>query len=186
MNASSRAEDGMKTYSFITKTKKTQTTGSVAKAALGVIAVAVVGTAGFLVYAKGKPLSENPLAQITQSLQPKTADAKAETQKSESAPAALSESAPSTSAPATQDAPPSEPATASVAAKATPLPLRVAPNGMVFLAKRVTISRDTGISSFSEGTLMLVKSKTGGKIKGTINGVTVEVPASDTATTFQP
>jgi hypothetical protein len=33
---------------------------------------------------------------------------------------------------------------------------------------------------------MLVKSKAGGKIKGSINGVIVEVPASHTAATFQP
>lgn len=186
MNASSRSEDGMKTNLLITKTKKAQAAGSVAKVALGVVAVAVVGTAGFLVYAKGKPLSENPLAQITQSIQSKVSDAKAETQKSESAPAAPSESAPVASAPETQDAPPTGAATSSVAAQATPLPLRVAPDGMVFLAKRVTITRDTGISSFSEGTLMLVKSKAGGKIKGSINGVIVEVLASDTAPTFQP
>jgi cytoskeletal protein RodZ len=145
MNASSRTEDGMKTYSFITKREKTREAGSVAKAALGVVAVAVVGTAGFLVYAKGKPLSENPLAQITQAIQSKAPDSKAEAQKSESAPAAPTDSAPVASAPETQDAPPSEPATASVTAKATPLPLRVAPDGMVFLASG---SPSRGIQGF--------------------------------------
>jgi hypothetical protein len=186
MYASVRTENGMKTYSFITNRKKTtHEAGSVAKVTLGVVAVAVVGTAGFMLYAKGKPLSENPLAQITQTIQSTVSDAKTETKKAETTPGDAPEAAPVSTAAATQDSPPSAAAAPSVAAASTPVPVRVAPDGMVFLARRVTISRDSGISSYPEGTLLLVKSKAGGKIKGSINGVAIEVSASDTATTFR-
>lgn len=186
MNASARAEDGMKTNSFITNRKNNRQAGFAAKAAIGVVAVALVGTAGFLLYAKGKPLSENPIAQVTQAIQSSVSpDAKAETQKAESDASLAPESAAPAGQPSVQDQPPGSVGATSVVAKATPVPLRVAPDGMVFLAKRVTISRETGITSFPEGTLVLVKSRAGGKIKGSINGVTIDVPASDTTSTFR-
>jgi hypothetical protein len=182
---------GLKTYFFFGDRGKCPVgnceAGSVVKALLGLLAVGAVCAGGFYLYAKGKPLSENPLAQLTQTIRPAASDEKPEVQKSEFAPSPEEPGA-TPAAARVQDQPPSEPAEspAPVIAQSTPLPLRTAPTGMVFLAKRITVTRETGISSYPAGTLILVKSKAGGNIRGSINGAVVDVAENDTSTTFQP
>ena len=165
---------------------KQREAGSVGKALLGLIAVGAVCAGGFYLYAKGKPLSENPLVQLTQASQPPVSESP-EAQKAESAlPSEVPAATPA--AAIVQDQPPAEPkeSQAVAAAPATPAPLRTAPNGMVFLSKRITVTRESGLSGYPAGTLILVKSKAGGKVRGSINGVVVEVSENDTALTFQP
>ena len=170
----------MKTPFFINNREA----GSAVKAFLGLLAVGAVCAGGFFLYAKGKPLSENPLANLTQTVQSAISDAKPQPEKAESAPpAGETETAPA--AASTQDQPPAGTAAAPAVAKATPMPLRTAPAGMIFLAKRITVTRDSGLTSFPAGTLLLIKSKANGKIRGSINGVTVEVAEKETSATFQ-
>jgi hypothetical protein len=182
----------MKTYSLIgdrsaiggNTLRLGRETGSVTKALLALLAVGAVGAGGFYVYAKGKPLSESPLSQLTQTIQSSVSNDEAEPVKTDSVPPDSGLKAAPVSSLTQEDLPESTAGAAAVV-QATPVPLRTAPAGMVFLAKRVTVTRETGISSFPAGTLVLVKSKTGGKIRGTINGVNIEVVEAQTSTTFQ-
>lgn len=75
------------------------------------------------------------------------------------------------------------PATAAKAVN--PAEPKVAPAGMVYLAKRITVTKETGLASFPKGTLVVVKSKAGGKIRGSIQGVNVELSEAEATTILQ-
>lgn len=156
--------------------------GFITKTALVALVLVGLVAAGFVVRVKGKSLSESvlpTLSQVQNAIVPSTEEASP-------VPAAT---------PDPVDTPLENPAVAPTAnalpapvkavAPAAPAAPKIAPAGMVYLAKRITVTKETGLSSYPKGTLVVVKSKAGGKIRGSINGVNVELSEAEATTVLQ-
>lgn len=158
--------------------------GSTAKALLVVLGLGVLGAGGFYyLKSQGKELPEplvSALAQVVPVSQA-AAEPAGESVSSQAVPQAspAAESLPSA------DSLPAARAEATPSLPAAPAAPKVAPAGTVYLAKRITVTSDTGISSFPRGTLVVVTSKKGGRIQGSIGGTKVELSEAETAPVLQ-
>lgn len=174
-------QPGMKNSTIDYTTGRWKRDGFMGRGALVVVAVGIAGFAAYAWFARQDPAAANPLTTLAQAVVPSASAA------AEPRPAARTDGPPETAptAPANSSRPPAPDAPPTAEAQSTPSGPRTAPAGMVFLTKRVTVTRDTGLTSFPEGTLILVKSRAGGTIRGVVRGIPVEVPAAQTATTYE-
>ncbi len=153
--------------------------GFVVRAVIIVLAVVVMSAAGFVLYGKGKGTAPENLS-ADRSQEPSQPGALPERQGGTSETNPLPQSAPAAGSRLPAGA--AAPAAAKAVAPSSP---KVAPAGMVYLAKRITITRETGLASFPKGTLVVVKSKAGGKIRGSIQGLNVELSEAEATTVLQ-
>lgn len=155
--------------------------GFISKAALVALVLVGLVAAGFIVRVKGKSLSESVLPALSQAQ-----NVISSTEEASPMPTATPDpsDAPQ-AAPAVAPAANALPAPARAVVPAAPAAPKVAPPGMVYLAKRITVTKETGLASYPKGTLVVVKSKAGGKIRGSINGVNVELSEAEATTVLQ-
>jgi hypothetical protein len=158
--------------------------GSAGKAVLVVLALGVLGAGGFYyLKSQGKELPEPLVSALAQVVPVSQAAA-------QPAGESLSSQAVPQASPAAESLPSADPLPAARGAAtpsvpAVPAAPKVAPAGTVYLAKRITVTSDTGISSFPRGTLVVVTSKKGGRIQGSIGGAKVQLSEADTASVLQ-
>lgn len=180
----------MKTPSFVAKNSKPMglihpglpsvhhsSSGSIGKITLSVLVLAAVAGVGF--HFIGQP----QVSQVSAAEPPPVAegvpDSAAPAEPSGTPGALEIADAPVASLPAPPPAAP-EPQV-QVAERAAP---KTAPAGMVYLARRMTITRETGITSLPEGTLVIVKSRNGGKVQASIRGLSLELGEGDYVTVY--
>lgn len=155
--------------------------GFITKTALLALVLVGLVAAGFVVRVKGKSLSESVLPALSQ-----VQNAIVPTEEASPVPAATPDPVDTPLAnPTVVPTANALPVPAKAVAPAAPAAPKIAPAGMVYLAKRITVTKETGLSSYPKGTLVVVKSKAGGKIRGSINGVNVELSEAEATTVLQ-
>ncbi|CAN5605241.1 hypothetical protein BH09VER1_BH09VER1_21080 [soil metagenome] len=60
-------------------------------------------------------------------------------------------------------------------------PARLAPDGVVYLTKRISVTTDTSVIGVPEGTKVIVLAREAGRITGQVGGMVLDIPEAETS-----